>query len=268
MDSIAYHQNIQDIPLAYMTQKSKFSKETFPMIVYLSGFASSMHGTKARMLSEFCTQQNYDFIRFDYAGTGYSTQNGLYQMHDFTISDWVSDSLCLIHHLVPSRQRPIILIGSSMGAWIGLLLLQNHLRDYPHTSLIGIAAAPDFTKDLSHLFLQEPYASSLKEKAYAEIPCQNDKAGQAYRITQKFLEDGFKNHLLDSVIDYHGWVRLFAGMQDQEVPYRRTFEIAEKIASPNVDVVLRKNTDHYFSNIADMNLIFECLKQRYQELTY
>ncbi len=127
-----------DVRIAYRMRPAMASRENAPTIVLLGGYASDMQGTKVSALDEFCAANGYGFLRFDYRGHGESDGDFL----DFGIGDWMADARAVIESQV---QGQALLIGSSMGGWVGLKLA----RDWPEKfiGLIGIAAAPDFTED-------------------------------------------------------------------------------------------------------------------------
>ena len=116
-------------------------------IVFLSGLKSDMTGQKAVALEEWAVENNHSFLRFDYSGHGISSG----KFNDFLISDWILDAKTIITKLT---KGPQILVGSSMGGWIMLVLAKKRLVN-AH-SLIGLAVAPDFTKDLVCLLYTSP----------------------------------------------------------------------------------------------------------------
>ena len=127
---------LADCRLAYQRQVTDKSK---PGIIFLGGYASDMQGTKAVFLSERCAEHSISFTRFDYRGCGQSPGS----FTDGTIGAWLEDSLAVFDRLTQGMQ---IIIGSSMGGWLGLLLAKA--RPERVKALIGVAAAPDFTEDL------------------------------------------------------------------------------------------------------------------------
>jgi len=117
-----------------------------PGLVFLGGFRSDMTGTKASFLQDLCEEQGQSFVRFDYRGHGASSDT----FENGTFGDWLADALSILDHLT---QGPQVLIGSSMGGWI---MLQAALkRPKKVCGLIGIASAPDFTRDMWDYFTSE-----------------------------------------------------------------------------------------------------------------
>ncbi len=135
--SLNFHITNQKRKIAY--KKIEMNSTKKPGVFFLGGLASDMEGTKANFLEEWCISNNNSFLRFDYSGHGKS--DGIFT--DGSILSWFEDALSILDELTNGKQ---ILIGSSMGGWISLLLAKN--RPNKIHSIIGIAAAPDFTEDL------------------------------------------------------------------------------------------------------------------------
>ena len=159
-----YISNSNNIKLAYMYQKPQKGKEEFPEIVFLSGFRSDMRGVKATVLADFAERQGYGFLRLDYSGHGRSEGD----FKELAISDWVSDAKLILEHAIP-KDKPLIVIGSSMGGWIALKLLTE--MQNRKTSFIGIAPAADFTEKLMPMHaIMQPIKKCLNAKAMSKWP--------------------------------------------------------------------------------------------------
>ena len=135
--------------LAYVHSVPDASSENnMPAVMFLGGFKSDMEGTKALYLEEQCRAKGQEFMRFDYSGHGQS--GGAFEQG--TIGSWLSDA-CAVFQLIKSPR--VVLVGSSMGGWISLRLLQKSADDESIlggkeiSGLVGIAAAPDFTDDIT-----------------------------------------------------------------------------------------------------------------------
>ena len=110
-----------------------------PGVLFCGGYTSDMTGTKALALDRHCRARGRAYIRFDYRGHGASDG----RFADGTIGSWLGDALAVLDRVT---QGPLVVVGSSMGGWIMLLLALA--RPERVRALVGIAAAPDFSEDL------------------------------------------------------------------------------------------------------------------------
>ena len=223
-------------------------------VVFLGGFKSDMTGAKATALDEFCNARGLDFLRFDYSGHGASSGDFL----DGTISRWTADALAVVDRLTSG---PLILVGSSMGGWIMLLVaLQRRERI---KGLIGIAAAPDFTEELIWGGLSGGDQHRLMTQGRLEQP--SEYSTEPYVITRALIEDGRRHLLLQGAtagsIDLDMPVRLLHGMADPDVPYRHSLCLAEKLAARDVRVALIKDGDHRLSRPEDLALLCDAVAE-------
>lgn len=222
-----------------------------PCVIFLGGFMSDMSGTKALELERHCRSVGQAFLRFDYRGHGESSGD----FQDATISHWLLDALAVID---ACTRGPLILVGSSMGGWIMLLAALARLERV--AGLIGIAAAPDFTRDLMWDQFSKETKQILKSKGvYYE---QSEYDGQPYPITMKLIIDGQKHLLLDGPIGLHCPMRLLHGMKDRSVPWTTASRLAERMQADDLQVLLVKDGDHRLSRDQD---IF-CVKLMLDEL--
>ncbi|MDP6397643.1 MAG: alpha/beta hydrolase [Arenicellales bacterium] len=227
-----------------------------PWIIFLGGFRSDMEGTKAQYLSDWCAQRGRAFLRFDYSGHGQSGgrfENG-------TIGQWTEDALEVIQAFT---EGPCILVGSSMGGWIMLraaLALGRRVR-----GLLGIAAAPDFTRDLISKELTPDQRRSLDQNGQVTVTSEYDPDG--YILTQSFIDDGEQCCLLDEPLDIRVPVRLLQGCEDNEVPWRTALHLSEKLETTDVRVQLLKDGDHRLSSPDQLALIGDTLAELLQKLS-
>lgn len=222
-----------------------------PTIVFLPGFHSDMEGSKAVFLAGFAQAQGLPLLRLDYSGHGVS--GGRFE--DGTIGIWTADALAVIDAVT---EGPLILVGSSMGGWIGLniaLARRDRVVGY-----IGVAAAPDFTETL--IWGMMPPAIQEKLMADGVVYAPSDY-GDPLPLTRALIEDG-RDHLLllDDPLPLTCPVRLLQGQKDTEVPWHTALSIADKLGSQDVRIVLIKDGDHRLSRDADLAL----LKQAVMEL--
>ncbi|MCE7794979.1 alpha/beta hydrolase [Sphingobium sufflavum] len=211
-----------------------------PAIVFLPGYMSDMDGGKALALDAWAAQEGRAMLRLDYAGCGAS--EGAFT--DGTLASWRDDARFLIDCFVPGE---VILVGSSMGGWIALLLaraLGAKVR-----GLVGIAAAPDFTQ---WGFTDDQKAVLQSEGQIVE---PTDYGDQPYVTTRAFWESGQANRLLDAAIPIEAPVRLVQGQADPDVPWLTALTIARRISSADVQTLLVKDGDHRLSRPEDIALL-------------
>lgn len=216
-----------------------------PTIVFLCGYASDMNGTKALALEEWAQANGRAYLRFDYAGCGAS--EGAFEAQ--TLADWRDDALRILDQVVTG---PVVLVGSSMGGWIMLLVAKA--RPEQVLGLVGIAAAPDFTDwGFSH-------EQKLHLIEYRRIEEPSDYSDQPTITTHAFWRAGEDNRVMDGPIDFHGPVRLLQGQQDKEVPWERATALAALFRSDAVQTWLVKDGDHRLSREGDIALILRAVQ--------
>ncbi len=219
-----------------------------PGVIFLSGFKSDMNGTKAVALEKFCKSQERSFLRFDYTGHGKSS--GCFE--DGTIGQWSRDAILVLDELC---KGPQILVGSSMGGWI--MLLVAIARPEKIAGLIGIAAAPDFTEDLIENKFLPDQLDLIAKQGFLEIPNCYDE--EPYKITKALLDDGQNHLLLNSEIPIECPVRLIHGVEDQDVQWKISLRLAKKLKSQNVETLFVKGGDHRLSEQHDLNRMCQTL---------
>lgn len=214
-----------------------------PTVVFLPGYGSDMAGDKATALAAFCAQRGQAMLRFDYSGHGAS--GGRFE--DGTIGIWSADALTAIDRLT---EGPLVLIGSSMGGWIALLVARA--RRGRVVALIGIAAAADFTEALMWPALSAGQRAALMEHGIIRRP---SRYGEPTPITRALIEDG-RNHLvLSGSIPLDCPVRLLHGQADPDVPWDMALRIAAALNGSDVQVILVKDGDHRLSRPHDLALL-------------
>ena len=214
---------------------------TSPGVMFCGGFMSDMTGTKATALEAHCRRAGRAFIRFDYSGHGVS--EGAFR--DGTIGAWRDDALAVLDEVVCGPQ---VIVGSSMGGWIVLLLALA--RPERVAGLVGVAAAPDFTEDLIWSTLDDEGRRTLAESGEIVMPC--DYGEDPYPITMGLIEEGRDHLLLQAPIALKCPIHLLQGMRDEDVPWRTVLKIAELVESERVVVELVKDGDHRLSREDDL----------------
>ncbi len=229
-----------------------FSPGKAPCVMFFGGFKSDMSGTKAMALENHCRVRGQAFVRFDYSGHGASS--GTFE--DGCIGDWSADGVAMLDHVMASEQHDrFVLVGSSMGGWIMLLVALQ--RKAVVAGLLGIAAAPDFTEDLMRAGLSEQQNRELERHGRIEMP--NDYDDEPYIITKKLLDDGRKHLLLRREVELDIPVRLIQGMADGDVPWHTSPNLANQLRSDNVTVQLVKNGGHSLSEPDDLARLLKTL---------
>lgn len=213
-----------------------------PWVVFCPGFNSTMQGNKARNIEAFCLQQGHSFVRFDYSGHGQSGGD----FADACVSQWLADTLAIIDRLTVGR---VILVGSSMGAWIALLTALQ--RPQRVSGLLLIACAADMTKFYQKRLEGLASITDHKSRAYYSVANQYDDQ-QPYRIYQKLIDDGAAHFLLDEAIDLDLDVRLIHGMQDDVVEWQRSVQVVQRLGSKKVSLLKVNSADHRLSRPQDL----------------
>lgn len=207
-----------------------------PGVVFLGGFRSDMTGTKALALQDWAERTGRAFLRFDYSGHGASSGDFL----DGAIGDWFQDALAAIQMLT---EGPQVLVGSSMGGWISLLVA----RTIPDrvAGLVGIAAAPDFTEDSMWLGFDADQRHRLMDEGQIALP--SDYSDDPYIITRRLIEDG-RDHLVQrQPLALNFPVRLLQGTADVDVPPAVALRLLDHATGPDIRLTLVKGADHRFS---------------------
>jgi pimeloyl-ACP methyl ester carboxylesterase len=212
-----------------------------PGIVFLGGFHSDMTGNKAMYLEGYCRRRRLGFLRFDHFGHGASSG----EVSMGTIGRWAEDAITVLDSLTQEGQ---ILVGSSMGGWI--MLLVALARPARIDALVGVAAAPDFTEDLLWPRLDAVQRQQLLETGMVVLPSEYDPAGYTYRLS--LFEDGKQHLVLRNAIAIDCSVRLLHGMADTSVPWQRSLSLTERLTSSDVVVTLVKDGDHRLSRESDL----------------
>lgn len=227
-----------DTPLAYRKLEGKG-----PGVVFLGGFHSDMTGSKAAYLAEWCAARGRAYLRFDYSGHGIS--GGRFE--DCTIGRWADDAANVMAELT---KGPQILIGSSMGGWIALLLALRHPERV--AGLIGIAPAPDFTEELMWAQFPEKIRDEILREGFWMRP---SAYGADYPITHGLIEDGRRHLILNGQIALNHPIRLLHGQDDADVPWNYSLRIAERVTSDDVEITLVKGGDHRLSTPENLALL-------------
>jgi pimeloyl-ACP methyl ester carboxylesterase len=218
-------------------------------LVWLGGWRSDMHGSKAEYLNSIAAREGFPFLRFDYSGHGLSTGH----WSEGTITKWCAESRAVFRHAAPNE---CILVGSSMGAWITLRMLAELQRAGEGARVKGIvliAPAPDFTMDLIEPNLTDGDRNDLAAKGWFEE--KSDYLPEPNRWSQAFLDDGRANRVLDGIIHTHCPVHILQGQKDEDVPLAHALKLVTHLPADRVTLTLVPDGDHRLSRPQDLALL-------------
>jgi pimeloyl-ACP methyl ester carboxylesterase len=217
-----------------------------PGLFWLSGFNSDMHGTKAIALDAWAAERNRACVRFDYSGHGES--GGAFV--DGTIGRWLEETIAVFEQFCAGPQ---VVIGSSMGGWMALLLAREMARrPARRASLAGlvlIAPAPDFTEEL----MWKGFSPEIRHQIETDgVWLRPSAYGEPYPITRALIEEGRNHLLLGGSIDVGCPVRILQGAQDPDVPWRHAFALAHRLPVDDVVLTMIQDGDHRLSRPQDI----------------
>jgi pimeloyl-ACP methyl ester carboxylesterase len=215
-----------------------------PCVVFLGGFKSDMTGTKAQYLDDWAAETGRAFLRFDYSGHGQSS--GTFE--DGAIGDWAEDAGAAIRALTDGK---VILVGSSMGGWIALLIARADPEKV--AGLVGIAAAPDFTEDSMWADMDDQARGRLVSEGRIELP--SDYSDDPYVITRRLIEDGRDQLVLRSPLSLPFPVRLLQGTEDADVDMSVALRLLAHAEGADIRLTLVKGADHRFSEPENLRMI-------------
>ena len=222
---------------------------------WLGGFKSDMKGMKAEALDRWAESEGRSCVRFDYSGHGES--GGAFT--DGTISRWLEESVAVYLQFARDAQ---VLIGSSMGGWLALLLAKA-VSERPGAALIAgmilIAPAVDFTEELMWKQFSDAARQQIEHtgvwmrpSAYGEEP---------YPITRALIEDGRRHLLLGGLIETRCPVHILQGVEDPDVPWRHAIELVSRFSRDDVVLTLIKDGDHRLSRPEDIERLIGAVKE-------
>jgi pimeloyl-ACP methyl ester carboxylesterase len=218
-----------------------------PQVMFLGGYASDMTGTKAAWLSDWARERGRGYVRFDYAGHGAS--DGAFE--DGTIGAWAEDAAAVLD-TVPG---PAVLVGSSMGGWIALLLARA--RPDRVAGLVTIAAAPDFTETM-WAEATEAQRAEIAERGRILLPSDY---GAPLLFTRGLIEDGRRHLVLREPLPLPMPVRMLQGTADRDVPQAVAIRLLDHATGPDIRLTLVKDADHRFSSPRCLRLIARAVEE-------
>src|SRR4051812_19657222 len=233
-----------------------------PGLFWLGGFNSDMQGTKALALDAWAAEHNRGCVRFDYSGHGES--GGAFI--DGTIGRWLEESVTVFEQFC---RGPQVVIGSSMGGWMALLLAREIAKREASSAsqeaslaslagLVLIAPAPDFTEQLMWNQFPAEIQQEIRTKGVWMRPSEY---GDPYPITRALIEEGRNHLLLGSAIEVGCPVRILQGAQDPDVPWQHAFALAHRLPSEDVVLTMIQDGDHRLSRPQDIARIIAAVKE-------
>ncbi len=214
-----------------------------PGVIFLGGLKSDMTGSKAMYLEDWAKSQGRSFLRFDYSGHGQSSQ----EFTDGCIGDWAEDAQFAIETLT---QGPQLLVGSSMGGWISLLMSKRIPERM--MGLVTIAAAPDFTEDGFWAEFDEDQKRQVMEEGQVALPSDY---GEPYIITRRMIEDGRNQLVMREPLALPFPVRMVQGTADTSVKTETALNLLKFATCDDIRLTLVRNKDHSFSDPECLTLI-------------
>ncbi|MGA7488801.1 MAG: alpha/beta hydrolase [Xanthobacteraceae bacterium] len=229
---------------------------TSPGLFWLGGFKSDMRGTKAEALDLWAREHGRAMARFDYSGHGESGGN----FTDGTIGRWLEESLAVFDACC---RGPQVVIGSSMGGWLALLLARELARraqaNSSVASLVLVAPAVDFTEELMWKRFPPEVKHQLETAGVWSRPSQY--SDEPYPITRGLIDEGRRHLLLDGMIETGCPVRILQGVRDPDVPWQHAVELTSRFARDDVVLTLVKDGDHRLSRPEDIERLIAAVAE-------
>jgi pimeloyl-ACP methyl ester carboxylesterase len=226
-----------------------------PGLFWLGGFKSDMQGTKAVALDRWAGEQRRSCIRFDYSGHGESGGD----FADGTIGRWLEESAAVFES---HANGPQVLVGSSMGGWLALLLarpLKGRKMKGSIAGLVLIAPAVDFTEELMWKKFPPDVRRQIETEGSWQRPSEYSEA--PYPITRGLIEEGRKHLLLGGLIETGCPVRILQGVKDPDVPWQHAAELSSRLAQDDVVLTLVKDGDHRLSRPEDIERLIAAVAE-------
>ena len=237
-------ERVERVPSGDCAVSVRITEGASPTVVWFGGFRSDMSGGKATAVAEWGARTGRRVVRFDYRGHGESEG----RFEDYALSDWLADAEAVLAQCV---RGPVVIVGSSMGGWIALLVARSRaLAGEPLDGLVLIAPAADFTERLMLPQLPEAVRAAVFQEGLGYLPSDY---GDPYPLTKRLFDDG-RRHLLyeDALIETGCPVHILQGVQDDAVPHTHAQELVERLSTDAVILTLIKDGDHRLSRPQDV----------------
>jgi pimeloyl-ACP methyl ester carboxylesterase len=227
-----------------------------PGLFWLGGFHSDMKGTKAQAIDAFAAEHGRACVRFDYSGHGESSG----KFEDGTIGRWLEDSVAVFERFC---RGPQVVIGSSMGGWMALLLAREIAKRpglAPLAGMVLIAPAPDFTEELMWKGFSPEIRRQIETEGVWLRPSPYDD-GAPYPITRALIEEGRQHLLLGRSIEVGCPVHILQGAQDPDVPWQHAFALAHRLPADDAVLTMIQDGDHRLSRPQDIARIIAAVAE-------
>lgn len=224
-----------------------------PGLFWLGGFKSSMDGSKATALATWAADQALSCTRFDYSGHGAS--DGAFE--DGTISKWLAESIAVFDRYT---EGPQIIIGSSMGGWLAMLLYRHLLRQGQAArahGLVLIAPAPDMSEELMWKTYSPKIRRTIEETGVWMRPSAYGDGD--YAITKKLIEDGRQHLILGETTPLTCPARILHGEDDPDVPWQHGLRLYNCLEGDDVTFCLIKGGDHRLSTEQEIKRLLDTI---------
>ena len=225
-------------------------------VVFLHGFKSDLEGDKPRAIYEFCKKKKIGFLAHEYSGHGKSYG----KFEDGTITSWTEDTKKIITRRI--KNKKLILVGSSMGGWIGLNLFKSLNKKI--LAFVGIAPAPEFLERLMWKnFTEKVKKQLIKEKIYIF-----SHGGFEYNISYNLIKDGRKNKIFNKNFKNNIFLTILHGKKDDVVPISISRKILNIFKKAKKKLIIIKSGDHSLSKKNNLKKIIREIDNIYNSLTY
>lgn len=243
--------------ISYMVERRRRPSFSSSGLFWLSGFKSSMEGTKASAIAHWAQAKGHECVRFDYSGHGRSPG----RIEDCTVSAWLAQAEAVFDEI---STGPQVLIGSSMGGWLALLLLRRHVAsrrpgDLRIRGLILIAPAADMSERLMWDRFTDTVRNEIMTAGVYYRPSDYDDG--PYPITRALIEDGRSHLVLDEGLDVSCPVRILQGLDDPDVPWEHAVAVAQALRGDDVTVQLIRGGDHRLSSDREILRLIHTVEQ-------
>jgi pimeloyl-ACP methyl ester carboxylesterase len=224
-----------------------------PGTLFLGGFMSDMRGSKAEALDDWAAATGRALTRFDYSGHGAS--GGAFS--DGTITRWLQEARAVLD----ATEGPQILVGSSMGGWIAVLLAQELNRTQPGrvAGLVLLAPAIDMTRDLILARMTDAERTEIETTGALKQP--SAYSDQPYLITKALIDDGETHLMGHRPVALGAPVHILQGVLDDEVPYQVAIDLVTQLAQDDVVLTLIKDAGHRLSRPDDLKKLIQAVEQ-------
>ncbi len=225
-------------------------------VVFLHGFKSDLEGDKPRAIYEFCKKKKIGFLAHEYSGHGKSYG----KFEDGTITSWTEDTKKIITKKI--KNKKLILVGSSMGGWIGLNLFKSFNKKI--LAFVGIAPAPEFLERL----MWKNFTEKVKKKLIKEKIYIFSHGGFEYNISYNLIKDGRKNKIFNKNFKNNIFLTILHGKKDDVVPISISRKILNIFKKANKKLIIIKSGDHSLSKKNNLKKLIREIDNIYNSLTY